>query len=266
MLELITAYSLSNVPYIDDSALEDYAEELVKDFSPEILLSPQPFDAERFIEYYLRLHVEYKRLVYGQRILGMTAFNDGYIEVLNDETGLKEAIDVNAGTVIIDPLLALKRNRPRMRFTITHEGCHWIMHRKAFELANPLSAVRIYDDQPLAAKTGRGDYSRSRRLKTDIDRIERQADFLASAIVMPKDPLRMAYCSFFRSRGEKPWKNIVRGRSETDDQYAKALPLYVAKLFGVSKKAATIRLEKLTAILDKQNIGFHTQLTITQNK
>jgi len=256
MLELITSYSLSQVPYIHDSALEEYAEKIVLDFSPDILLAPQPFDAEGFVEYYLGLEVEYRRIRYDRRVLGMTAFNTGFIQVINEETGLTEPFDVTAGTIVVDPILTQKRNQPRMRFTITHEGCHWLMHRLAFAEDNPLNRVNIYENQYLAAKAGRIDYSRNQEERTDIQRIERQADFLASAILMPKDPLRMAYCDFFKFYGEKPWHRIVRGSSDIANAYAKMLPKYIAKQFNVSKRAATIRLEKLTAIVDKPCMGF----------
>jgi hypothetical protein len=36
-----------------------------------------------------------------------------------------------------------------------------------------------------------------------------------------------------------------------DDCYAELLPKYVGKIFGVSKRAALIRLEKLNAIVGK---------------
>ena len=106
-----------------------------------------------------------------------------------------------------------------------------------------------YKNQYLAAKEGRIDYSRSQRERTDIESMERQADFLSSAILMPRPALREAYRQFFRIYSDKP-RRIIKGRSTTDDRYASILPEFVAELFGVSKRAALIRLEKLTAIVD----------------
>ena len=94
------------------------------------------------------------------------------------------------------------------------------------------------------------DYSRSRKEKTDIDRMERQADFLAAGILMPRPALREVFREFFRLNNEKP-RRIKRGTSPMDDAFAKQLPEYVAKIFNVSNKAATIRLEKLTAIVNR---------------
>ena len=71
--------------------------------------------------------------------------------------------------------------------------------------------------------------------------MERQADFLAASILMPRPALRVAYREFFRYYNDKP-RRIIRGTSPLDDCYAKQLPEYIAKLFNVSNKAALIRL------------------------
>jgi Zn-dependent peptidase ImmA (M78 family) len=80
--------------------------------------------------------------------------------------------------------------------------------------------------------------------------MERQADFLASAILMPRPALRNAFRDFFRFYGEKPHR-IIRGTCPMDDGFVALLPEYIAKTFNVSKRAALIRLEKLTAIVNK---------------
>jgi len=250
MLELQTCYTFSQVPYITYDALEQYAEALVHDFAPERLHIPGIVDVESFIEYYLRLTVDFRRICYNKQVLGMTAFNDGTIDVLCAETGRPEKMPVKTGTVIIDTSLSVKRNVPRLRFTMTHEGCHWLLHRKAFATDNPFGPAGIYENQYLAAKEGRTDYSRSQKERNDIESMERQADFLASAILMPRPALRNAFRDFFKFYNETP-RRLIRGTSPLDDCYAKQLPEYVAKIFNVSNKAALIRLEKLTAIVNK---------------
>jgi Zn-dependent peptidase ImmA (M78 family) len=254
MIELKTCYSFSQVPYITYNALEEYATEVLRDFSrkhaPELLLTPTPVNVDCFLEYYLRLTVDVRQLCYNKKVLGMTAFNDGMVEIMDEDTGLIEKLPVTAGTVIIDSSLETKRNERRRRFTMTHEGCHWLIHRKAFAEDNPFGPAGIYENQYLAAKEGRVDYSRSQKERTDIEHMERQADFLASAILMPKNTLRMAFVDFFKFYDEKP-RQLVRGTSYLEDCYAKQLPEYIAKVFNVSIRAATIRLEKLTAIVNK---------------
>jgi hypothetical protein len=67
---------------------------------------------------------------------------------------------------------------------------------------------------------------------------------------MPRPALRNAFRDFFKFYNETP-RRLIRGTSPLDDCYAKQLPEYVAKIFNVSNKAALIRLEKLTAIVNK---------------
>jgi Zn-dependent peptidase ImmA (M78 family) len=136
-----------------------------------------------------------------------------------------------------------------------HEGAHWLIHRPAFAADNPFGSPGLFENQYLAAKEGRIDYSRSTRERNDIERIERQADFLASAMLMPKTTLRMAFVEFFGYYHERP-RAIVRGKSSMDDSFAKLLPEFVAERFNVSKRAALIRLEKLDAITGKPSLRF----------
>jgi len=67
---------------------------------------------------------------------------------------------------------------------------------------------------------------------------------------MNRPALRIAFKEFFKTYDEKP-RRIIRGASAMDDCFATLLPEYVAKTFGVSKRAALIRLEKLTGIVNK---------------
>jgi Zn-dependent peptidase ImmA (M78 family) len=180
----------------------------------------------------------------------MTAFNTGVVQIADEASGKPVPLIVQEGTVIIDPLLMEKRNAARRRFTFMHEGAHWLIHRPAFAVDNPFGSPGVYENQYLAAKEGRIDYSRSQKERNDNERIERQADFLASAMLMPKSTLRMAYKDFFSYYCERP-RQIVRGRSKMEDNFSTLLPEFVADKFGVSKRAALIRLEKLNAIVGK---------------
>ena len=250
MVKLETGYSFSNVPYIGYDALEEYAEKLVWDFAPERLKNPGIIDVDEFLEYYLSLNMDFRRICFNKTVLGITAFNDGVVDIINDQ-GEPDELEVLKGTVIIDTSLMPKKNEHRYRFTGMHEGVHWMIHREAFAEDNPFGPAGTYENQFIAAKEGLGDYTRSTKEKTDIDRMERQADFLAAGILMPRPALREVYRQFFRIYQEKP-RRIIRGTSPMDDIFSKQLPDYVSKIFNVSNKAATIRLEKLTAIVDRK--------------
>jgi len=251
MIALKAACSLSSkVPYVTNNGLDDYAEELICDAMPECLKAPIPFDIERFLKSYLNLKLEFRRISYDQKIQGIVAFHDGVIQVIDEHSGKAVPFPVKKGTVIIDKSLTTKRSEPRLRFSYGHESSHWLMHRKVFAPDNPFGNILGYQNQFLAAKKGTIDYSRSLLEQTDGERIERQADFLSSALLMCKPALRQACLMFFKHHGEKP-RRIIRGSSMKDDSLAVQLTEYIAKIFNVSRRAALIRLEKLTQIADK---------------
>jgi len=255
MLELVSSYSFSNVPYIEYDALDAYATAIVGDYCPENLLAPAPLDIEVMLEFYLHLNVEYRQLGYERTVLGLTAFSSGFVQVIDEQTGKPEPFFVKSGTVIIENSLLEKRNMTRLRFTLGHEASHWILHKKAFSAENPFFSNAEYENQYLAAKEGRIDYSRKQQERTDSERMERQADFFAAALLMPRPTLRMAFVEFFSYYKEKP-RRIIRGKTQLDDNYAKLLPRYIAKEFKVSEQAAQIRLEKLSAIVDNRKRGY----------
>jgi hypothetical protein len=250
MIELNSVYTPSQIPYISYEVLDDYAEAVVNDYAPERLSEPAPIDVLDFIQSYLGLDMEYHNLCYESKVIGFTAFNDGFIRVFDERTSLTGIVPVNAGTVIIDKSLKGKRNIRRFRFTGMHEGSHWLLHKKAFENNNAYGNIGAFEIKYLAAKIGRTDYSRSKLEKTDKDRIERQADFLAAAILMPLSALRVAFRTFFNSIGEKP-RVLFRGADCKDEIIIKQLVEYIADIFNVSNRASLIRLEKLRAITDK---------------
>jgi len=249
MIELDTCYTLSQVPYLTYDSLEEYAEKIVGDFAPGLLKTPGAIDMDEFLEYYLSLKVDFRRICLNRRVLGITAFNDGTVDIIDEKTGQPDQLLVTTGTVILDTSLTSKPNEPRLRFSGFHEGSHWLIHRRAFASDNPFGPAGIYENQYIAAKEGRGDYIRCGKERNDYERMERQADFLAAGILMPRPALRVAFRNYFRFYDEKP-RRIIRGTSPMDDCFAKQLPEYVAKIFNVSNKAATIRLEKLTAIVN----------------
>jgi hypothetical protein len=193
MIELNTSYTLSQVPYITYDALEDYAEKIVADFAPGLLKNPGIIGMDEFLEYYLRLTVDFRRICLNRMVLGITAFNDGVVDIIDEDTGLPDEIEVTTGTVILDTSLTAKRSEPRLRFSGFHEGSHWLIHRKAFASDNPFGPAGIYANKYIATKEGRGDYIRSTKERNDYERMERQADFLAAGILMPRPALREVY-------------------------------------------------------------------------
>ena len=249
MIDIDTGYSLSYVPYLKNVVLDEYAETLVFDFEPERLSIPGAIDTDSFIEYYLNLTLYYYRICNNRKVQGMTAFNAGVVEVMDEINGSPFELAVEKGVVIIEPMLLERHNQHHLRFTMMHEGSHWLLHRNAFAVETPFGPAGLYANQFLAAQDGRGDYLCNQKERNDIDCMESQADYLSAAILMPRPALRIAFEDFFSIYNVSP-QQIIRGRSFIDDAFVVLLPKYISCIFNVSTHAALIRLEKLRAIID----------------
>ena len=57
MLSLTCGRDQYGVPVISGAKLEQFADEMIGDFRPELLKSPQPTDIEQFVECYRRANL-----------------------------------------------------------------------------------------------------------------------------------------------------------------------------------------------------------------
>lgn len=122
-------------------------------------------------------------------------------------------IAVRAGTILIDERLCDPSKLGRLRFTCAHELAHWVLHKKLYSGTGDV-----------AAYNGNVSSDESHGI------IERQADTLASALLMPLPQIKKC---FYRLR---------MGR--TDEQ----LIAEMANIFEVSKQAMQIRLKSRNLI------------------
>ena len=222
--------------YYNDEALETIARKVISKYDPTLLRKPSPIPVEDIMEKAYGLTLEFQYIRKNGRILGETVFEDAEVPIYEHENneGYK-LIPVKAGTVIIDASLLHERsNSGRLRFTCAHELAHWVIDKNYFtqlgETANLSSSIMDtefadefldYDDlqrkDKITAKVVRSS-------DTD-DAIERQANRMASRILMPKCTLKPA---FHQARNNTP--NIIG---------------HLATLYGVSKQAMQIRLEEM---------------------
>ena len=122
-------------------------------------------------------------------------------------------IAVRAGTILIDERLCDPSKLGRLRFTCAHELAHWVLHKKLYSGTGDV-----------AAYNGNVSSDESHGI------IERQADTLASALLMPLPQIK------------KCFYQLRIGR--TDEQ----LIVEMANIFEVSKQAMQIRLKSRNLI------------------
>lgn len=192
--------------YIRPALLEAIARNALKKYDPSLVLSlePKSIPIEDMIETF-GLSLEYQYIRKNGRILGETVFDDDYIPLYNMEQRKYELVFMERGTIILDASLLRCRSDGRLRFTAAHELAHWLIHQELYSGSGDTAAML-----------------KSISKSSDADKyIERQADALAGALLMPINQIKR---SFYRVSG-------------TDKVSV------LTEQFNVSRKAMEIRLK-----------------------
>jgi Zn-dependent peptidase ImmA (M78 family) len=237
------------VPYISDESIERDAEALLAQYADAAGLEVKaPIPIEDIVEKHLKLRVEFDDL---PRLLGVP--RGGF---LGSEPDIFGAIWLESGEIVIDETLD-PEERPRVegryRFTLAHEGGgHWRLHRP---LVDPNSGqASLFGETPRPTVVCRSSQAK--------ERVELQADFYASCLLMPRKLIMQAWRDTFGndnprilrrknriavpSDAEDELVTTVRAFDETRDNEAMehfARPF--AEQFLVSPVAMRIRLERL---------------------
>ena len=186
------------------AALEAIARNVLKSYN-YVLVSgpPQAIPIERIAQH-LGLCIEYQCLRKNGVVLGEMVYNDTLVPVyFNDGTNKGYTlISVKGGTILLDESLLHRGREGRLRFTCAHEIGHWLYHKKHYAGTGQAAA-----------------YGNPKKSSEENPFIERQADILGTALLMPTGQVKKA---FHTSRN-------------ASDPIAE-----LAKLFQVSKQAMGI--------------------------
>ncbi len=231
------------VPYLSEEQIERDAWELLAEFAraTNTVLAP-PIPIEDIVEKYLKLRIEFDDT---HRLFDYPRSGEGA------EPDILGAMFFDERRIVIDESLDPEENpsrEGRYRYTVAHEGGgHWRLHRDLFA-AEPTQPSLF--GQPSAPSV----VCRSSAAK---ERIEWQADFHASCLLMPRKLVVAAWDEMFpdrRSRILRPRVPINHPfvevpRIESDDNSLNQIARPLARLFLVSPMAMRIRLEKLGLLL-----------------
>jgi Zn-dependent peptidase ImmA (M78 family) len=219
--------------------MDDIAEMVLSEYAPRSLCYPCAVDISGIAENAFNLTIESRYLAHNNEILGVTIFHDSDVPCY-DQQLQPEIVRIPYGTVIIHKGLAGMESRTRRRFTLAHESSHWILHRSYNSPTNLTYQFRKQFHGYIACRSVNIESHRHPML-TDHDWEEWQADTLAAALLMPKEPFLEA------ARDELGLGlGFYRGRTNSF-QYCESLAR-IASRFQVSKKAISIRLEQLGLI------------------
>lgn len=235
------------VPILSKKEINIIAESYARDFMPEILECPQPFDIESFIECYLGLQLDYQYLSNDGRYLGMTVFNDtNKVIVFIPEQSMADYIHVDYGTIIIDNALLADNQERRYRFTLGHESGHWVFHKECFGYdPNQLTLFEMSSPYVQCREINRNYHSSYTTKDWDEERwMEWHADKFSAAILMPETAVR----------------RLIELNDEKEKSEYKKVTL-VSKTFNVSEQAAYLRLCDLGYIEKYKEESAYKQLS-----
>ena len=195
-----------------NETLEAVARNTLLEFNENYLIEkPQAIPLEKIIEEH-GLNIEYKYLTNNGRELGRMIYDDGYTTYYDTDINDYNLLKISAGTIMIDArLLECPNCFGRYRFTLAHEFAHWLIHQMVFTTVNEAAALYEHND--------------------DDDESERQANALATALLMPAGQIKKSFYSVRHNLTSK--KDIITE---------------MAKIFEVSKQSMSFRLEHFALI------------------
>jgi hypothetical protein len=233
----MTIEMIKSVPYLSVEQIERNANALLTEFAHVrgLVIAP-PIPIEDIVEKHLKLHFEFDDM---HARIGLPRDLDGEATILGE-------MDFEERLIRIDESLDPEehpRKEARYRFTVAHEIGHWRLHRN------------------LCAKDPTRVPMVVRRTGQIHSRIEWQAHFFGSCVLMPRNLVRDAWCGRFGNTNPR----ILRGKNYSflpgmTNEFAAALrsfnqkqeepalnefAWFFAQKFQVSKEAMRIRLEEM---------------------
>lgn len=217
--------------------LESEAEQLLEKFDPTLLSVPKIFDVYSVIEKCLGVDYSWQYIRPDQKILGLTAFRDGYVWVsptpyfYDGITPIK--INLSKGEIVIERTLTENSNSGRENFTVMHEVFHQVIHKDIFCNATG----EFIHETTASALSGT-----NHRLKTNLDFIEYQANACAAAFLMPRKTVPSI------------WRRISGYDYPVSERFVRSQTIQdIAERYQVSKQAMQYRLFHLGLIKPETN-------------
>lgn len=241
-----------HTPIVTDLELQDYGEELLRDYKPKLLKEPGKINAFHFVESYLEANLDYQDIYYEEDegpIAGATVFNDDKVLVFDREGQCIRPIEVSAGTILIDNSVMKDGKEKYATFTVLHEGSHFCVHpcvyRRDVTQFSLFDLMRQHEGAHIVQCRRSAIENPKSKLVTQTDFREHQANTLAAALAMPR-PTFIPYAKdLIRKEGFKngiwveptlyDW-NLDQGLICVVDE--------IAETYGVSKAATRVQLKR----------------------
>ena len=241
-------------PILSGREIDEYAHAVLEDYKPELLREPGRINFQHFLESYLGMHI----LLYDifndepdRPILAMTAFKEGKIKVFDRENECVKKVIVPAHSVIIDNSVMDEDKMSLALFSGMHEGGHITMHWHVYtgetidgHCFDPDYEWDLSIEPIVCCRRGTIESKANpKKERTLQEWLEYQADYFAAAITMPNCTFRPFVNTAMREHNYYKG-SITLGKDEDLDILAlDLLPEAISEVYGVSKRAARIKLK-----------------------
>jgi hypothetical protein len=247
----------SNTPILSDAEIDEFAHAVLADYRPELLEEPGKIRFEHFLESYLEAAVEFHDIYNPdpeRPIFAATAFQDERLRIFDREKMCVTSIDVAAWTVVIDNSVMQPGKEGLALFTGLHEGGHIMLHAGVY-VSGCADQLSLFEDalSPLVSchRDNIENFGMVRGKRTPAEWREHHADYFAAALAMPNATFMPFVHGLLREHDV--WKcKVVMGIDEDLDYLAKhILPECISDAYGVSKRAAYVKLRKAGFVVDR---------------
>jgi Zn-dependent peptidase ImmA (M78 family) len=240
-------YRNNNTPILYDREIDEYAHAVLEDYRPELLREPGKISFEHFLEYYLHVTLLFKDIYSedeNKRIFGAVVFHGGILKVRDSENDSISNKVVRANTIVIDNYVMEPGRNGLALFTGLHESGHFLIHQGVYAVENKNRENKIPSVVYCRRETIENFGAKSTAERTAKQWREHHADYFAASLSMPNATFIPFVHSFLREHGVFK-KGIVLGRDDDLDILGKdLLPERISEVYGVSKRAALIKLHK----------------------
>ena len=228
--------------------IEEFTEQILKEYKPEALTTPQALDCDDFIEGYLGAIVDYQDIytrTAEETILGCAIFSEQPLAVFDRERMCKSEILCAPKTVVLDNSLLGKR-QVQHNCTGFHEGGHLVIHPYLFLPYEHQQTLHFYLEQNICCRrSGIETMNASTPLVTAEQWREWQATTFAVTLALNRHGLKIATLDLFRKHGIWSDQLITDEDDEKRHLADHTIPEELHNIFDMSKEAIRYRLEKV---------------------
>lgn len=220
------------VPYVYAKDLDEHATKFLEKYCSRALKTAMPLPLDEILE---AMQLKRFEAPLPDNIFVQTFFSPAHVQIIDERTGEVVEMDIEPGTILINPNVVFMRNIGSNNNTIIHECVHWDKHHKFFELQQLLNpGISTITCAVVEKYDKRDDGS----LASELDWMEWQSNALAPRILMPASTTKQKLTAILRA--------LHQAFPNTRDAEIMQLAIsQLADFFQVSTVAAKIRAVEL---------------------